>query len=192
MKTKKQIIFEEAARLFRDKGYNAASMRDLADRVGLERASSLYSHIRSKEEILQKICMDNALKFVEGIKKVEEEEQGAREKIIALIRLHIKIATEDMTSVTVFNDEWRHLSSPHLEEFLSLRHDYEQRFLAIIEVGITSGDFKSMDSKVALYSILSSVRWIHYWYKPGRDLDTAEIEANLIKLLTSGLLNEGN
>jgi len=190
MKTKKQIIFEEAARLFRDKGYNAASMRDLADRVGLERASSLYSHIRSKEEILQKICMDNAVKFVEGIKKIESEKQSAREKIMALIHLHVRIATEDRTSVTVFNDEWRHLSSPYLEEFLALRHDYEQRFLTIIEEGITSGDFKQMDSKIALYSILSSMRWIHYWYKPGRDLDTEEIEANLVKLLTGGLLKE--
>ncbi|MBK6904959.1 MAG: helix-turn-helix transcriptional regulator [Saprospirales bacterium] len=54
-KNKKQEIFEEAAKLFQEKGYGAASMRDLADRVQLK-ASSLYSHIRKKEEILQRFA----------------------------------------------------------------------------------------------------------------------------------------
>ena len=54
VKTKKQLILEAAARLFRDKGYAATSMRDLARAVDLK-ASSLYNHIGSKEEILQNI-----------------------------------------------------------------------------------------------------------------------------------------
>ena len=51
---KKELIYKEAALLFKEKGYQKASMRDLADRVNLK-VSSLYSHIGSKEEILQKL-----------------------------------------------------------------------------------------------------------------------------------------
>jgi TetR/AcrR family transcriptional regulator, cholesterol catabolism regulator len=61
----KHKIFEEAARLFQENGYLAASMRDLAQRVGLQ-VSSLYSHIGSKEELLQKICFDSARAYTEG------------------------------------------------------------------------------------------------------------------------------
>ncbi len=184
---RKQLIFEEAARLFREKGYSAASMRDLADRVGLEQAWSLYSHIRSKEEILQKICLENAQKFINGINRIEASKASAGEQIRALISLHVRIATEDNTSVTVFNDEWRHLSSRSLDEFLALRHEYEDRFRIILELGMKNGEFKILNSRVTLYTLLSSLRWIHYWYKPGRNLSPEEIEEDLITLLMAGL-----
>ncbi|MCB0640163.1 MAG: TetR/AcrR family transcriptional regulator, partial [Phaeodactylibacter sp.] len=141
-KSKKQIIFEEAAKLFQEKGYSAASMRDLAERVNLK-ASSLYSHIRKKEEILQKICFDNAYHFTEGMRVIEAEDADPVEQIEALIALHIDIALDDPTSVTVFNDEWRHLEQPFLRRFLEMRRDYEQRFKRIIQAGIDEGSFKS-------------------------------------------------
>ena len=60
--SKREIILTAAAKLFRDRGYQATSMRDLAEAVELK-ASSLYNHIGSKEEILKEICMANADKF---------------------------------------------------------------------------------------------------------------------------------
>jgi len=153
------MICEAAARLFRDKGYKSTSMRDLAREVRLK-ASSLYNHIQSKEEILQEICFDNARRFLEGMTEVEKLEASAADKIRALIRLHICIATNDVTSVTAFNDEWRHLSEPHLSEFKALRREYEQRFRLIIEEGVRLGELKPLHSTVALYTIFSSVRFM--------------------------------
>ena len=86
MKSKKEEVFEEAALLFQEKGYAAASMRELAKRVGLKQASSLYNHYKNKEEILQQICFENAHKFINGIKAIEVDGNSATEKIKALIR----------------------------------------------------------------------------------------------------------
>ncbi|RYF93648.1 MAG: TetR/AcrR family transcriptional regulator, partial [Chitinophagaceae bacterium] len=61
--TRKDVIIAKAARLFREKGYSASSMRDLAEEVGVE-AASLYNHISSKAEILQEICFKVANKFM--------------------------------------------------------------------------------------------------------------------------------
>ncbi len=185
-KTKKQVIFEAAARLFRDKGYAATSMRDLAERVNLK-ASSLYNHIGSKEEILREICFVNAQRFIEGMKEVEQMQGNAAEKVRALIHLHIQIASEDLTSVTAFNDEWRHLSEPHLSEFKALRRDYEHRFQTIIEMGIQNGEFKPLDSFTILYTIFSSVRWLYDWYKPERKVSPDDIYQQIAALLMSGL-----
>jgi len=186
-KTKKQIIFEAAAQLFMEKGYLAASMRELAERVGLEQASSLYNHLKSKEEVLRKICLETAEKFIHGISEVEQSNQGPVEKIKALIHLHISIATEDPTSQTVFNDEWRHLSEPYLSDFLAKRKDYENRFKKILKSGIESRVFKNINPNVALYTILNSIRWIHYWYKPERNITVEKLEADVFALLGEGL-----
>ncbi len=184
--TKKQIILEAAARLFRDKGYSATSMRDLADAVQLK-ASSLYNHIASKEEILQTICFDNAHRFLEGMKEIEQQPGSAIQKIEALIRLHIRIAREDITSVTAFNDEWRHLSEPHLGNFKSLRKSYENRFKAIIESGIQSGELKPLHAAVVLYTLFSSVRWLYDWFRPNQSLSAEIIENEIVTLLLNGM-----
>lgn len=185
-KNKQQIIFEAAARLFRDKGYRATSMRDLAAAVNLK-ASSLYNHINSKEEILRGICFENARKFLLGMDEIEALECSASKKIEALIALHIKIATEDITSVTAFNDEWRHLNQPFLGEFLKLRKNYEERFLSIIEEGIENNEFKRLDASILLFTIFSSVRWVYDWYKPDRKLDQQFLTEQITKVLLEGM-----
>jgi len=186
-KTKKQIVFETAAELFMEKGYLAASMRDIAKRVGLEQASSLYNHLSSKEDVLRKICFENAERFINGISTIETSDSSPSQKLKALIHLHITIATEDRTSVTVFNDEWRHLSEPYLSDFLAKRKDYENRFKKIIESGIELGTFKKVNPNIALYTILTSIRWIHYWYKPERNVTIEKLEADIFTLLSTGL-----
>jgi AcrR family transcriptional regulator len=189
IKTKKQIIIEEAARLFRDKGYSAASMSDLAKRVGLKQKSSLYNHIDSKEAALQKICFDSAHQFLDGISKIENTFNSPKAKIRALISLHVQIATTDLTSVTVFNDEWRHLTEPKLSEFLSLRKDYEDRFLKIIEQGVADGVFKIVNASMALQTILSALRWVYNYHKMDKGIDANQIEEQIVLLLLGGLEN---
>lgn len=185
-KNKKQVIFEAAARLFRDKGYPATSMRDLARAVDLK-ASSLYNHIQSKEDILRQICFENARRFLEGMEQVEKLPVNASQKIRALLRLHIRVATGDFTSVTAFNDEWRHLSEPYLSEFRELRREYEQRFRSLIEAGIKQGELRRADPSLILYTLLSSVRFLYDWYRPGKRLASQDLERDLVDLLMTGL-----
>lgn len=187
-KTRKQDIFEAAARLFRDKGYSATSMRDLARAVKLK-APSLYNHIQSKTELLREICFANAKKFLEEMDKVEKMNASASEKLKALLRLHIRTALQDVTSVTSFNDEWRHLCEPDLSNFKALRRDYESRFQAILEQGIADGEFRKLEPTVMLYTLLSSVRWLYDWFIPGKKITAIQVENDLLCLLMEGVVN---
>ena len=184
--SKKQMILEAAATLFRDRGYAATSMRDLAKAVHLQ-ASSLYNHIASKQEILAEICFQNAHRFLEGLKKVEEENTDPLSKIEALIKLHLVIATEDVTSITSFNDEWRHLEEPHLSEFTALRKKYERQFKSIIKEGIKEGTLKDIKSTIVLNTLLSSIRWVYDWYKPDGKQSIEQISDIVSDLLLGGL-----
>lgn len=183
--TKKNAIYEAAAQLFRERGYQAASMRELAERVGLK-VSSLYSHIGSKEELLYKICFDNAHLFIEGLDAIEGYGGTAVQQLRAVIGLHVDIAIDNPTSVTVFNDEWRHLSEHNLREFLALRKTYESRLQQIIERGVEMGTLKPVIPNVALYTLLTAVRWLHYWYKPSRAVTPAQLKQQLGTLLLDG------
>ena len=181
--SKREIIFTAAAKLFRDRGYQATSMRDLAEAVDLK-ASSLYNHIGSKEEILKEICMANADKFSAGMQKVLNSEASPLEKIKALINMHINIAVNDYTSVTSFNDEWRHLGEPSLSDFKEKRKRYEQEFLSIIKDGIAQGQIKAIHPSVCLYTVLSSTQWV---YDAHLDLSPSQISKDIVGMLIKGI-----
>ena len=186
--TKKQIILEAAAKLFRDRGYSATSMRDLAREVRLN-PSSLYNHIDSKEDMLQEICFRNAHRFMQGISEIEQLSISNLEKIKALLCLHVEVATSDITSITSFNDEWRHLEEPHLSQFLYLRRDYEKRFLSIIQAGINEGEIKNINPQVLFFTILSSVRWLYDWVKKEHDFSCQALQNQFCEMLLDGVRN---
>ncbi len=185
--TRKQQIEEQATALFKTKGYKATSMRDLAQILGIE-AASLYSHIKSKEEILQNICFKMADVFFLAIERVDETNPELQ--LETAIKSHFKVISENIDASAVFFNEWRHLSEPHLTEFLAMRTRYEQFFLKIIHQGIKCGLFRPFDSKFAMMTILSSINWTHQWYRPTGKMSVEEIGRQLSELLIKGLIKK--
>ena len=138
--TKKQHIINTAADLFKEKGYTATSIRDLASKVGLE-PSSIYSHIKSKEDLLTEICQSCATRFSNGMNEIYFQDITERKKIKALIHLHLEIAYDIPASITVFNDEWKFLHDDAKADFLESRKDYEKKFKKILTDGKKNGKF---------------------------------------------------
>jgi AcrR family transcriptional regulator len=186
--SKKQMIMEAAASLFRDRGYAATSMRDLAKAVHLQ-ASSLYNHISSKQDLLREICFQNAHHFLQGIEQIEASVDSPVQRIEKLIQLHLYIVTTDATSVTSFNDEWRHLNEPDLSKYIQLRKRYEQRFKAVLQSGIDQQVFRPVDAMVAMNTILSSLRWVYDWYQPERAESLPAIGDSITRMILGGLQN---
>jgi AcrR family transcriptional regulator len=187
-KSRKEVIFEEAARLFKEKGYQAASMRELAQRVQLE-PSSLYSHIKSKDELLQKICFDCADQFMSGLKAISGDSGTALEKIQKLIELHISIATENPTSITVFNDEWKNLGKEKLVAFKQMRHEYEKQFILLIEDAMRNDHLIKASPEIIFNTIISSVRWIQPGNSHTDKWATRQIKTDITNFIMGGLTN---
>ena len=185
--SRKEQVIRSAAELFREKGYAAASMRDLAQKLGIE-AASLYSHIKSKEEILQSLCFDMASEFRKSLDEVEKQKVSASEKLRNGIIGHIQVMAKDLTASAVFMNEHRHLSNPHLREFLLLRINYINRFKDIIEEGMDKGEFKSnIDKKLAVMTLFSSLNWMPLWYDPSSNIDPFSLGQQLADMLVNGL-----
>ncbi|WP_426491132.1 TetR/AcrR family transcriptional regulator [Hymenobacter sp. 102] len=183
---RRQLILDEAAKLFKQKGFGGTSMRDLAREVGME-AASMYNHIKSKDEILDLICTRIAHTYISQLADIEQTDASYADKVKALIRLHIRLMIEDGAAVSVANHDWKYLPEPQLTEFKQARKDYEKGFAQLIEKGIAAGEFQPVNVSVALFTILSAVRWVELWYRPGRELSAEELEDHIITMLLTGL-----
>lgn len=184
--SRKEQINQAAAKLFRQKGFEAASMRDIAGELGIE-AASLYSHIKSKDEILETICFRMADELLKAIEEVNDLYFNAEEKLGMAIKNHVKIVTGNLDASSVFLREWRHLTKPKLKEFIEMRDKYENGFKQILINGENENVFEAPDKKFAVLTILSALNWLTEWYNPKGKMTAEEIAEHLTEFILTGL-----
>lgn len=184
--SKKDAIVKKAASLFRHKGFKASSMRELAEKVGVE-APSLYNHIGSKSELLQHICFNVANEFTLQLQQLEETQQTVVKKLEQLIRFHIKMMLLSYDELYVANHEWKHLEDPYLSNFLSQRKLYESSMVQLVKEGVRQKELKNIHPYVAVLTILSAVRGLEFWQRHKKDIPADVLENNMVNQLLNGL-----
>lgn len=184
--SKKDAIVEVASRLFREKGFAATSMRDLAEQVGVE-AASLYNHIKSKSELLQEICFNIANQFITHLDSIENSPQPELDKLEAIIRFHIRMMVEQYDRVFISDHEWRHLPEPYLSNFLNQRRSYRKRLSTIIETGTKKGEMKKIEPYVAILTILSAISGLESWQRSRKTISAEQMEENMVTYLIEGI-----
>ena len=184
--SKKNIILLRASAMFREKGFPATSMRDLAEAVGIE-AASLYNHIQSKSEILQEIVFRIANECNVHLESLDDSQLGSTKKIESLIRFHVQMMLNRFDDYTVMINEWIHLSEPYLTNFTTQRRNYVQKMEAIIADGIRNKEMQPVLPYVAMLTILSSVRGLEFWHRSGKSITPQTMEDNMVSHLISGL-----
>lgn len=189
MTERKKEIHALAQALFREKGYPATSVRDIAAAAHVEPAS-LYSHIKGKEELLDAICFEMAGKFLTVMKEVNDIYFDAVQKLAMAVKNHIRLLTDFPDAAVVFMRDWRYLSDERKAEFIALRDQYEDGFRAIVRKGVDEGAFNEVDVRFAALTILSSLNWVVEWYHEDGKLKPEEIADQLTKFILTGLQKE--
>ena len=184
--SKREVILIKAATMFKDKGFAASSMRDLAETVGIE-AASLYNHIKSKSEILQEIIFHAASECNIQLDEVDAEGKSSLKKIEEIIRFHVRMMLTRFEEYHVMTHEWIHLSEPHLTNFINLRRNYVQRLEEIVDQGIRNKEMKPVIPYVAVLTILSAVRGLEFWHRSQKKYSPQQMEDNMVTHLITGL-----
>ena len=184
--SRKDVIVSKAATLFREKGYKAASMRDLAESVGVE-AASLYNHIKSKSELLHELVFSVANKFVMKLDEIESESISSLQKMEKILRFHISEMIHHYEEVYVSDREWKHLSDPYLSNYQNQRRVYRKRLAAIIEEGIRNKEIKAIDAPTVVLIFLHAVSGIESWHRSTKKISAEELEQNMVAILIDGL-----
>lgn len=183
--TRKDEIVKTAAKLFKEKGYSAMTMRDLATAMGIK-AASLYNHINSKQDILKAIIISLAEEFTQRMDLIKMSEHTTIEKLRLIVSLHVEITSKNTYGMASLNNDWMHLEE-QLDYYLQLRKKYEQDFIDIIEKGISSNEIIDTNPEVVMFSILSTLRSLYLWIPKKEDVNSKDLAKNLSEVLINGI-----
>jgi TetR/AcrR family transcriptional regulator, cholesterol catabolism regulator len=189
--TPRRLQIEEAASaLFRERGYAATSVRDIARALNLQ-GGSLYAHMASKEDVLWSIVSRAADRFNSEVGSIAAQtESSPADRLAAMIRAHVGVVTTIQKDAAVFQHEWRFLSPSRRAEMQARRDAYEAVFRDVIREGIASGDFREVDVRTTAMAILSALNGIPTWYRPTGQLTAAEIADRHADLFLRALENK--
>jgi AcrR family transcriptional regulator len=184
---RKTEIITVAAQLFKEKGYSAVTMRDIAQAMDIK-AASLYNHIKSKQEILVLIVIEIAEEFTATMNEVVASSESTIKKIEKVIQLHIDITLRDANALACLNNDWMHLADSELTYFIKMREEYEDNFRTIIKKGMEEGTISKLNLEVIIFSTLSTLRTLYLWYGKKKSPDAAILKTNMIQVLLNGII----
>jgi TetR/AcrR family transcriptional regulator, cholesterol catabolism regulator len=181
---RRRELTREAAKLFAQKGYHGTSIGDIADALGIQKAS-LYAHIASKEDLLYETMREGADAFHAALDAIPEE-LPAVEKIRLALRGHLRVVAEQLDVATVFVQEWRYLEGERRDEIVAERRRYEERIRELFREGRELSELRAdLDESAAALLLLSAANWAYTWLRPGRDTD--ELADRFFALLVDGM-----
>jgi TetR/AcrR family transcriptional regulator, cholesterol catabolism regulator len=159
-------ILTEAVRLFGDQGYQATSMRDIANAVGLL-PGSLYAHIDDKEGLLGEIVASGIDRYLAAGESIAAAGGPPDMRLRRLIKAHVEIIAENIPLTQVVFHQWKHLARPRRQEVVEKRRRYEALFTQVLDDGVESGVFsRALNPRVAVLAILGILNWVPEWLSP--------------------------
>jgi TetR/AcrR family transcriptional regulator, cholesterol catabolism regulator len=185
-------IYYVAAKIFCDKGYDATSMSDIADAVGITKAG-IYHYVKSKQDLLFAIMnfgMDRLeIQVITPARAVIDAEQRLR----AILRNHALLIIEGSrpegySPLTVLNDEMAGLTPAHRRKVQLRKRAYLNLLRDTLRQLKDEGKLKDVDSTVAAFSLFGMLLWLSRWYKPDGRLTGDEVANEIEKIALGGLL----
>jgi TetR/AcrR family transcriptional regulator len=181
---RREEILHSALRAFRDKGYHATTLADIADRLGV-RKTALYHYFPDKESILYACHRESLAELARLLRDARRFESG-QEQVSHAIREHVRVMTDTLEgSPLAF--EVTALSPERQKEVIAARDRYERALRKMIDLGIERGEFRPVDSKLAVFAILGAINWIARWYRPEGSVHAEELGEQFAEHLVGGL-----
>ncbi|SFL82141.1 TetR/AcrR family transcriptional regulator [Rugamonas rubra] len=167
-------LIEKSARLFREKGYDNTTVRDIAAASGIQ-AGSWFYHFKTKQDILVAIMEQGMARSLAQIEAIGEQNLAPRAALERLVEVHLHtLLAPDHDFIAVLLYEWRSLDQPSRERIVALKDRYEAVWDEVIGALHRSGDW-AMPSRFDRLLIFGALNWTVQWFKPGSGADVKEL-----------------
>ncbi|QQZ40368.1 TetR family transcriptional regulator [Pseudomonas sp. SK3(2021)] len=175
-------LLQTAAHLFRNKGYERTTVRDLASAVGIQ-SGSIFHHFKSKDDILRAV-MEETIHYNTALMRAELAEAGSvRERVLALIRCELQsIMGGSGEAMAVLVYEWRSLSAQGQADVLALRDIYEQIWLQVLGEAKEAGFIKG-DVFITRRFLTGALSWTTTWFRAEGSLTLEQLAEEALTLV---------
>lgn len=178
-------IRDAAIDLFYRRGFQAATLREIAERVGM-RVGSLYNHIESKNELLFEIMEKVMTDLLDEQRSIAISPDPVG-RLRDLVHHHVRFHAHRVKEEFIGNSELRSLDPKQRARIVALRGEYEALFEDVLSEGISAGVFVAVDVKVAVYGILALASGVAAWYSPRGRLSADQIAEDYAALVVRGV-----
>jgi TetR/AcrR family transcriptional regulator, cholesterol catabolism regulator len=180
-------LLDAACTLFTRKGYFATSIREIADLMGMQKAS-LYYYISTKEDLLYQISRAALEHVSAGVKAALKQVSSPVDRVHALITSHVVSLLQHQNWYAAANDELHALSPTRRAEIVALRDEYELLLRSTLEDAQTAGILRAdVPAKFLGLVLLGMINHIYPWYQPEIDLTPVELGSLLADLFMTGV-----
>ncbi|TKB57637.1 TetR/AcrR family transcriptional regulator [Ferrimonas aestuarii] len=174
-------LLAHAAKLFRNKGYQSTTVRDIAAAVGIL-SGSIFHHYKNKDAILKAVMLEGIYHSMGQMHAALEQAQGPKGKLRALIACELDSMNGSRgDAMTVVVNEWRFLSDGGQADILSLREEYEQLWISVLEQAFEQ-ELLQCPPSVMRKLLYGAITWTDKWFRPDGELSEAQLIDEILKL----------
>lgn len=184
---RRQQILAHAARVFREKGYDGASIRDISRASGVS-LSSLYYYCESKQKLLYLIVSEA---FRQILARLDQRLAGVtdpEQKLRVLVMNHLEYFLDHPDAMKVIVREEEALGGRYRRQVAALKREYFHRAQQIFEQLGQAVPIRAVSPRVAVLALFGMMNWIYTWYRPGRDPGPQELAETFLGIFLHGVL----
>lgn len=178
-------LLHVSADIFAERGYDATSLQDIANRVGIFKGS-LYHYINSKEELLYEIIRGVLEEAIGRVEEVTSQPVPAIDRLRAAIITHLEHLMENYIETAVFLHEFQQLSPERRRQIPTAK--YEAIFKECIVAAQREGSIApGIDPLTATRVVFGGINWVYRWYRPGEVANEGQLANDIADQLLFGL-----
>lgn len=187
MSKREQEIIAAAAAIFKEKGYQAATTRDIAAAVGIQQAT-LYYYVKSKEELLYLVVREPIDRLYMQVEAIMKAALPARVKIEQGIMVHLAAFDDNYPHMLVFVQELHNVVQALRDRLRNFPKRYQSLWEDILRQGVTAGELRpDLDITATALMILGMCNWMFRWYRKGGRLDAQTLAKQYAETILDGL-----
>jgi AcrR family transcriptional regulator len=187
--TGRDRLLRTAGRLFRQKGFEATTVREIAKAAGVL-PGSLHYRYATKEALLLTLMEQGITKATDAVRAAIAASQDPLQRIRLALRAHLQLLVHDDDSIYVLLYEWRALTGEPRQSLARLRDRYDALWDGLLYAAAGTSKLRGeLDLKLVRLSLLGSLNWVAQWYSPEGQYTPDQIADTFSQNILHGILS---
>ena len=180
-------IYRTAAQIILRKGYDATSVNDIANALGMTKAG-LYHYINGKKELLFDIMNFGLWELDEEVAAPAKALGDPAARLRFIVDAHARLVTRGQGAITILVDEVTALTPAQQRKITQSKRKYFDFLRGTLDELKAAGKMQDVDTTAAAFSLLGMINWLSRWFQQGGALNEEQAAEQIVRIALHGLL----